>query len=588
MKNKKKQNLRRSNILEIVAVLLVLVFVNVIGNYLFTRFDLTAEKRFTLSDPTKKMLKELDDQVLFRVYLEGDDLSPQYRRFRNEIKDMLDQFRAYSRYVEYEFFDPNKLSSDEEKAQFYQELRKKGITPLLDADDEGSVLTQQVVIPAMEVSFQGRETAVQLQAADLMDRSAAINASIENLEYNFVRAIHRLTYPVKKRVGFLLGHGELEKMDIFDIQMSLVDDYALENVYLDQNVTALTGRVMNIQDSSVSVNNKFDVLVVPKPIRTFSDRDLFILDQFVMYGGKILWLVDALDADMDSLQNQPQTFATRLPTGLDELFFNYGVRINPDLIMDYRCRGIPLMNVDNRMQLVPWYYFPTLVPNSNHPIVSNLDVIKTDFVSSIDFVNNGDGINQTVLLTTSDHVHIKNAPVNIQLADAMIKADNQLFNRSNLPVAVLLEGKFRSLFRSRLTSSFTGLDAIGYKDHCDTTNQMIVVSDGDMIRNGIGMSEQGRFPYPLGYDRHINTKFANKKFLLNAIYFLAGDEDLIYASSRSIDIRQLDKNRVEKKRAYYQFATLCYPVLVVLLMAAAVFVVRRMKRNRFLKAFSNK
>ena len=247
MKNKKKQNLRRSNIIEIVAVLLVLVFVNVIGNYLFTRFDLTAEKRFTLSDPTKKMLKELDDQVLFRVYLEGDDLSPQYRRFRNEIKDMLDQFRAYSRYVEYEFFDPNKLSSDEEKAQFYQELRKKGITPLLDADDEGSVLTQQVVIPAMEVSFQGRETAVQLQAADLMDRSAAINASIENLEYNFVRAIHRLTYPVKKRVGFLLGHGELEKMDIFDIQMSLVDDYALENVYLDQNVTALTGRVMNIQ-----------------------------------------------------------------------------------------------------------------------------------------------------------------------------------------------------------------------------------------------------------------------------------------------------------------------------------------------------
>ena len=197
MKQNKKQNIRRSNLLEILATLLVIVFVNIIGNYLFTRFDLTAEKRFTLSEPTKKTLKGLDDQLFFRVYLEGDDLSPQYRRFRNEIKDMLDQFRAYNRHVEYEFFDPSSLKTDEEKMQFYQELRKNGITPLLDQDDEGSVMTQQVVVPAMMVSYNGRETAQQLQVADLMDRSEAINVSIENLEYNFVRAIHRLTHPVK-------------------------------------------------------------------------------------------------------------------------------------------------------------------------------------------------------------------------------------------------------------------------------------------------------------------------------------------------------------------------------------------------------
>ncbi len=580
MKQNKKQNIRRSNLLEIGATLLVLVFVNIIGNYLFTRFDLTAEKRFTLSEPTKKMLKGLDDQLFFRVYLEGDDLSPQYRRFRNEIKDMLDQFRAYNRNVEYEFFDPASLKTDEEKAQFYQDLRKKGITPLLDADDEGTVLTQQVVVPAMEVSYNGRETAQQLQVADLMDRSEAINVSIENLEYNFVRAIHRLTHPVKTRVGFLLGHGELKEIDLFDIQMSLVDDYALENVILDEHIGTLTGHVMNTQDSSIRIANKYSVLVVPKPLTAFSDRDLFIIDQFVMYGGKILWLVDALDADMDSLQNQSQTFATRLPTNLEELFFNYGVRINSDLIMDYRCRGIPMMSADNRMQLVPWYYFPTLVPHSNHPIVSNLDVLKTDFISSIDLINSGNDIKKTVLLTTSDHVHIKNAPVNIQLTDAMVQVDEQLFNRSDLPVAVLLEGKFKSLFRNRLTSDFAEVDKIGYKAQCDEPTQMVVISDGDMIRNGTGMSEQGRFPYPLGYDRHINTKFANKKFLLNAVYYLAGDEDLIYAASRHISIRQLDKNRVVEKRGYYQFATLCYPVLLVLVLATAVLLTRRIKYRK--------
>ncbi len=580
MKQNKKKNIRRSNLLEIVATLLVLVFVNIIGNYIFTRFDLTAEKRFTLSQPTKEMLKGLDDQVFFRVYLEGDELSPQYRRFRNEIKDMLDQFRAYNRNIEYEFFAPSSLKTDEEKSQFFQDLRKKGITPLLDADDEGNVLTQQVVVPAMEVSYNGRETAQQLQVADLMDRSEAINVSIENLEYNFVRAIHRLTHPVKTRIGFLLGHGELKEMDLFDIQMSLVDDYALENVILDQNIGTLTGRVMNTQDSSIRIANKYSVLVVPKPLTAFSDRDLFIIDQFVMYGGKILWLVDALDADMDSLQGQPQTFATRLPTHLEDMFFNYGVRINSDLIMDYRCRGIPMMNSDNRMQLVPWYYFPTLVPQTNHPVVSNLDVLKTDFISSIDLIDNGNDIKKTVLLTTSDHVHIKNAPVNIQLTDAMVKVDEQLFNKSNLPVAVLLEGKFKSLYRNRLTSDFMQMDEIGYKSQCDDTTQMIVVSDGDMIRNGSGMSEQGRFPYPLGYDRHINMKFANKKFLLNAIYYLAGDEDLIHAASRHISIRQLDKNRVNEKRGYFQFATLCYPVLLVFLLATVVLLTRRLKYRK--------
>jgi gliding-associated putative ABC transporter substrate-binding component GldG len=555
----------------------VIVFANVISHYIFTRFDLTSEKRYTLSDSTKDMLKSIDDEALFRVYLDGEDLPAEYRRFRNDIKNMLDQFRAYSRNIEYEFVDPNTFKTDEEKMLFYQTLVKKGLTPIPVTSESDGVQKQQVVYPAMEVSYKGRETAIQLQSAGISGKSTdeVVNASVENLEYNFVTALHRLSRPVKPRVGFLLGHGELANIDLYDIQMSLVEDYTVENVPLDRNISALTGRVQNMQDSSITVNNKFDVLVVPKPLTTFTDRDLYVIDQFVMYGGKILWLVDAVDADMDSLQDKPQTFATRLPTNLEEMFFNYGVRVNPDLVMDYRCRGIPMMGADNRMQLVPWYYFPTLVPNSKHPIVRNLDVLKTDFVSSIDLINND--IDKTVLLTTSDHVHIKNAPVNIQLSDAMIQVDNQLFNRSNLPVAVLLEGRFQSLFRNRLASSFSELAEIGYKSQCEKPTQMIVVSDGDIIRNGTGINEQGRYPYPLGYDRYTNVEFANKTFILNAINYLAGDEAMIDARPRSIAIRRLDVAKVKDSRAYYQFANVAYPVLLVLLLAAVVLSVRYFK-----------
>ena len=246
--------------------------------------------------------------------------------------------------------------------------------------------------------------------------------------------------------------------------------------------------------------------------------------------------------------------------------------------MDYRCRGIPMMGADNRMQLVPWYYFPTLVPNSKHPIVRNLDVLKTDFISSIDLIDND--IDKTVLLTTSDHVHIKNAPVNIQLSDAMVQVDEQLFNRSSLPVAVLLEGTFKSLFRNRLSSYFTELSEIGYKDQCDKPTQMIVISDGDMIRNGTAVNEQGRYPFPLGYDRYTNVEFANRTFLLNAINFLAGDEGMIDARPRNIAIRRLDAAKVKERRGFYQFAALGYPLIMVALVAVGVFFVRNRRYRR--------
>lgn len=576
----KKRNLKLTHLLQIGAVVLAIVFVNLISSYLFTRFDLTSEKRYTLSQSTKNRLKAIDEPILFRIYLDGDDLPAEYRRFHNEIKDMLDQFRAYNHYVEYEFVNPNALATDEEKQQLYVKLSKKGVSPVPITSEEDGVQKQQLVYPVMEVSYKANEVAMSLQSSSITGKSTdeVVNTSIENLEYNFVTAIRRLTTVIKPFVGFLLGHGELEKIDLFDIQMALVEDYTLENVYLNGNINALTERVIDARDSSVQLRNKYDVLVIPKPIRPFSDMDLYVLDQYVMYGGKILWLLDAMDADMDSLQDKGQTFSTRLPLGLDEMMFNYGARINSDLIMDYRCRPIPMMGSDNRMKLVPWYYFPTLVPHSDHPIVRNLDVLKTDFASSIDLIDNG--ISHTVLLSTSDHVHIKNAPVNVQLTDAAIQPDEQLFNRGNLPVAVLLEGQFQSVWRNRLATSFTSIAEMGYKAQCDEPTQMIVVSDGDMIRNGTAPSEQGLYPLPLGYDRYTQVEFANKTFILNAINYLAGDEGLIAARPRNIAIRRLDAVKAKNQRTYWQVATTLYPVLLVLALGGTVFAIRQLRYRK--------
>ncbi|MBP5516472.1 MAG: gliding motility-associated ABC transporter substrate-binding protein GldG [Bacteroidales bacterium] len=585
MKNRKKLNLRLSNLLEFLAVLLVIVSANIIGSIFFTRFDLTAEKRYTLSDSTKDFVKQIDEQLMVRVYLDGDDLPAEYRRFRNEIKEMLEEFRAYNKNVEYEFFDPYSLESDTARIQLYIELNKKSfgsVQPLVVSKNDEGKQTQLEILPAIEISYKGRETAIQLQSMEFSSTASVdeiIRSSIENLEYNFVLAVHRLMRPeaARARIGFLTGHGELERAPILDIQLALVNDYIVDNVDLSNYIGALASHVQYMTDSSIHINNRYDILVVPKPLREFSDMEIYLLDQYVMYGGKVLWLIDALDADMDSLAHQPQAFATRLPTNLDNLFYNYGFRVKPDLIMDYKCREIKLIGNDGSWTPHKWLYFPTIKPRSNHVIVRNLDEIKTDFISSIELIDND--IKKTILLSTSDHVHLKNAPVEIRLSEIDMPFSPQFFNKRDLPVAVLLEGQFKSLFRERLTEEFTALKQIGYKSRCDKPTQMIVVSDGDMIRNDYFIRRQTRLDdqqtgglerLPLGFDRNTGVMFANKTFILNAINYLAGDEMLINARPRKIMIRRLDEFKIKENKTRYQISAICFPILIVLLIAAGV------------------
>lgn len=576
----RKRSIKMSNLLYLGACLLIIIFVNVIGRYVYTRFDLTSEKRYTLSDATKELVRGIDETILFRVYLDGD-LPGDFKRLQNETKDMLNQFRSYNDYVDYEFFDPNSLADDKEKQQsFYTELMKQGVQPTIIEDKgEGSV-KQQIVIPYIEVAYKGRKTLVNLLPGQKwVPQDEQLNNAVQSLEYNLTDAIRRLSQIKRTKIGFVQGHGELQLHSIYDIQMTLVEYYSVENVVIDGNVNALTERRINPKDSTSYIfRNRFDLLVIPKPTQAFSDQDLYILDQFVMYGGRILWLIDPVAMDLDSLQNKDAAIAVRFPfENLDEMLFSYGVRVNPNLLLDIRCMPIPMQDgmVGDKptFNYHPWYYFPEFVPTSDHPIVKNLDLIKGEFVSSIDLIDND--IQKTVLLTTSDYVHVSNAPVRVDLNVARVEPDQRLFNHKNLPVAVLLEGQFRSAWRNRLSPYFTEIPEMGYRDISDTT-KMIVIADGDMIRNRFNY--QSNMAYPLGYDTYTRTMYANKNLILNAINYLCGDEDILSLRTREIKLRKIDPMSVKENRLKYQIINMVAPVLVLGLAAAVILVVRR-RRN---------
>lgn len=575
---KGRKSLLRSHLLEIGATVLTIIFVNVIGHYFFLRLDLTSERRYTLSKHTKEMLKKIDEPVLFRVYLEGE-FPADFKRLQSETKEMLNQFRAYNSNIEYEFFNPNSFTDREEQQVFYQKLARRGIQPTQIQVETNGGVTNQILIPAADVFYRGNETTVQLlQNQKYVSDADLLNNSIQNLEYSLSSAIRALSMSKKQTIGFLQGHGELTGPVLYDFQRSLQDFYSLEYVTIDGQIQSLTAHKQQ-DDSTYRFYNLFDLLIIAKPTKPFSDKDLYILDQYIMYGGKVLWLIDPLDADLDSLASNGQFIATRYPLGLDEMLFSYGVRINPDIVMDMRCRPIPIqvgmVGEKPQFRFRPWYYFPEIVPMSTHPIVRNLDLIKTDFVSSIDLIDND--IKKTVLLTTSEYSRVKNAPAMIDLADAQAEPDRKLYNRSSVPVAVLLEGEFNSAWRHRLSPFFTGQAAMGYREQSEPT-KMIVISDGDVVRNRFLASEGTVLP--LGYDLYTQTQYANKDLLLGAVNYLVGDEGLMASRTRTIKLRKLDVVKTREQRSLYQAINIGAPIVLLTAAGVAIYFIRRNKYKK--------
>ncbi len=561
---KKSNKLKQQNIMQLLYGLLIIVSVNTIAQFVFTRFDLTAEKRYTLSPTTKSLLAELDDIVFFKVYLEGD-FPAGFKRLRNATREMLDEFRAYSDEIEYEFEDPNALDDIRDRDNLYQELMEKGLKPTdLQVNDKDG-MRQQIIFPGIIISYKGREIPIDL----LVNQAGAaneemLNNSVQNLEYVLASALRRLVDTYKPKIAFLGGHREMEDSGLADIALSLSEFYSVERVAIDGQIGSLTDhKLVDTVKGDFRIRNKYEAIIIAKPDSIFSEKDKFILDQYIMRGGKVLWLIDPVIAEMDSLQKRSQLYAIPRDLNLEDMLFKYGVRLNNDLVMDIN--NLPLLMVTGRMgnqpqmSYLPWPYFPLLVPVSGHPIVKNLNAIKSQFVSSIDTVG-AKGIQKTILLSSSDYSRTSASPVIVDLNSVRETPDERLYNKSKVPVAVLLEGGFESLYKNRIPPAIASDESIGFIADGKPT-KMIVFSDGDIIRNQLHRTKG--FPLPLGYDQDTRQTFGNKDLILNAVNYLVDDSGLISVRNRDIKIRLLDKTKIQRERLYWQLLNTLLPVLLI-------------------------
>jgi ABC-2 type transport system permease protein len=574
----KKGNIRRNNLVQLGLGLLIVILVNIIGYYLFTRIDLTSEKRYSLSEPTKKMLKNLDDIVFFQVYLEGD-FPAGFKRLKRETKEMLDQFRAYSDNINYEFINPSSSSDSKERNAVYQRLVERGLNPTkLDVKtNEGS--SQQIIFPGAIASYKNKEIPLELLNSQMgVPPEEVLNNSIQNLEFNLANTIRKLSIARKPKIAFIEGHGELSRLETADAASALNEYYSIERIKINSQLNSLTERSV-VDSTNTKIRNKFDAIIIAKPDSAFDEKDKFIIDQYIMRGGKVLWLIDPVFASMDSIQFSDATVGIINELNLADQFFNYGVRLNTNLVMDLSALPIPLKTGEvggsPQIEFFPWYYFPVLSPLIDHPIVKNLNAIKTEFISSIDTLTKK-GIKKTILLSSSQYSRTVNTPILISLDILNKEPDRRLYNKEYIPVAVLLEGKWESLYRNRIPPSIRDDRDVGFLESSQP-GKMIIVADGDIIKNQLRSGNNGPEPYPLGYDRYTGESFGNKEFILNAMNYLVDENGLISIRSRELKLRLLDRTRANESKLFWQMVNTILPVALAVVLGIAMFLYRKRK-----------
>jgi len=575
----KKINLKLNNITQVIYGLIIIVLLNTIGSFVFTRFDLTAEKRYSLSPATKKLLKQIDDIVYFKIYLEGDDFPASFKRLSNSTKEMLDEFRALNNNIQYEFINPNAITDKKQRNDLYKLLVQKGIQPTnLQVKEKGGS-SQQVIFPGAEVSYKAQTMPLQLLIDQMgIESENVLNNSIQALEYNISNVIRKLSIKSKPKIAIIEGHGELNNFEMYDITSALSQYYQVDRIRIDEKVNKLTNREIS-DTSETKISNIYKAIIIAKPDSVFSEKDKFIIDQYVMYGGKILWLIDPVFASMDSLKNTSQTVGITNELNLADQLFRYGVRLNTNLIMDISALQIPIVTgkVGNQPQtsFLPWYFFPIIMPTANHPIVKNLNAIKTEFVGSIDTIDNA--IKKTILLTSSKYSRLINTPVIIDLGILKKEPEERLFNKPFQSVAVLLEGEFESNFSNRISSEISQSDKIRFLKKSKPTS-MIVISDGDVIKSQFHYSKG--YPMPLGYEQYTGQMFGNKEFILNCMNYLCDDSGLITVRSRELKLRMLDKTKIEKSKIQLQIINVVLPVVIIIIVG---FLMAFLRKRRYSK-----
>lgn len=537
---------------------LLFILVIYIASFTHFRIDLTKEKRFSLSQSTRQVLKRLDGPVQIDIYLTGD-LSAGFKRLSVVSDELLNEFKEYGKgNLKYRFVKPGEGLPDSLRYQVYDSLVKMGVKTFNNevTAKQGEEKTERLIFPAAMVIYGNRKIPVDLLSGKSgMDEESSLNYSEALLEFKFADAIDKLTRKQVPVVAYAAGNGEPLNptvRDLFD---------AMRNNYRFGVIDIKTGRLDP---------DTINTLLIVKPLQPFTETEKLKIDQYVMHGGKVIWFIDKLYAEMDSLLRAQADFvAFDKNLNLDDILFKYGVRINGDLLQDLKCAKQPLVvgQMGNQPQIerLPFPYFPLLTSPSNHPIAKNLDDVLSIFPGSIDTVK-APGITKTILLASDTNSRTLSTPAIVSLQSVKTEEDLRYFTKSYIPVAVLLEGKFTSLFANRLTADLRdSLSAFSNKPFLPTGNKeskQIVVSDGDIVTNVISESKGA---LTMGMQQYENYQFANRDFFMNAVDYLVNPNGVVGSRNKDFTLRLLDKQKILTRKSMWQMINIGVPILLVLL-----------------------
>jgi ABC-2 type transport system permease protein len=518
------------------------------------RVDLTEDRRYTLSGPTLEVLDNLVNDVFIQVYLDGEMPIPM-KRLRRSVREMLDEFHiASGRKVDHEFINPADAANDEQRDALFSEIYRKGLVPVnVRAGDKEGGASQKMIFPGMIVNYNGIEMPVNfLKNNQRLTYEQNILHSIESIEYEIIQTIATISADTIHKVAFLEGHGELVESEVADLTRCLSNFFTVDRGTVGGRQGAL---------------DNYSAVIVAGPSGEFNEEDKLVLDQYIMNGGKVLWLYEAVSVNNDSLMSNQQTVCLYRPLNIEDQLFRYGVRVNPDIIQDVECAQVRLVMITGaeQKQVVPfsWFYYPLLIPNRDHQATRNINRVKGEYTNTIDTVGLDAAIKKTVLLSTSSYSRTLSPPMIIRLSEVERSVSMTDFNRSSLPVAVLLEGFFTSAFRNRV---LPGIHDPSFKFRVKSEkNRMIVVADMDIARNEISRSGTDISFLPLGQDKYTGEMFGNRDFLVNCINYLVDDNGLMELRSREIKQRLLDDRRVREERIKWQIINVAGPVLLVIL-----------------------
>lgn len=524
---------------------LIVLLLNFLSANLFFRIDLTSDKRHSVSQPTKQLMAGLNEEVEVTIYLDGD-MNSGFLRLKRSVAELLDELSIYApEGITYSFTNPTSLPQEEQK-QLMQLFAENGISPttIYERNRDGKSV-QRLLFPWLKISYGDKQQWVSL-LKNIKGNSGEenLNISIESLEFQLTDALRLLTQKEIQKIAFIEGHGELSDYNTWDISLALSRYFQIDR---------------GVLGTDASVLDDYKGIIIAAPTQPFSEKDKYIIDQYIMRGGRVLWLIDGIRLDENSLSTTGMSPTIPMDVNLTDMLFRYGVRVNPMIVQDQQCLLVPVNVASSgepaHFEPMPWYFAPLLLTSPNHPVSRNLPQVTGTFVSCLDMVGQNDNLRRDVLLATSNATHIISAPAAINVEEIELTPD--YFNLAYVPVAVALDGVFPSLFAHRLMPQNITNAPAKLKESVPT--KQIVMASGSFISNDI----QDGQPLPVGYDRYTQTQFGNRDFFVNALLYLTDDQGWINLRNKQLKIRLINKNIATNARLPLQLINVGMPLLLL-------------------------